>query len=52
MGIDMQVHYLWPIEREAINEFEKKWHDATGRFGGKIISNTISVMFGRYPIYI
>ncbi|CAI8605937.1 unnamed protein product [Vicia faba] len=40
-------NYLWPIEREAINEFEKKWLNATGRFGGKIISTTISVMFGR-----
>jgi len=46
------VHYFWPIEKEAMNEFEKKWHDVTGRFGGRIISNTISVMFGRYPIYI
>lgn len=42
-----RVNYLCPIERETINEFEKKWQDATGRFGGKIISNTISVMFGR-----
>ncbi|KAK7320694.1 hypothetical protein VNO77_30399 [Canavalia gladiata] len=42
-----QVHYFWPIEKEAINEFEKKWHDVTGRLGGRIISNTISVMFGR-----
>ncbi|NP_001242617.2 AFG1-like ATPase family protein [Glycine max] len=42
-----QVHYFWPIEKEAMNEFEKKWHDVTGRFGGRIISNTISVMFGR-----
>ncbi|TKY58153.1 Lactation elevated protein 1 [Spatholobus suberectus] len=42
-----QVHYFWPIEKEAINEFEKKWHDVTGRLGGRIISNTIPVMFGR-----
>lgn len=42
-----RVNYLWPIERETINKFEKKWQDATGRFGGKVISNTISVMFGR-----
>jgi hypothetical protein len=44
----MQVNYLWPIERETINEFEKKWHNAIGTFGGKIIPETISVMFGRY----
>ncbi|MCH99397.1 AFG1-family ATPase [Trifolium medium] len=43
----MQVNYLWPIESETINEFEKKWHNATGTFGGKIIPDTISVMFGR-----
>ncbi|WJX09835.1 peroxisome-assembly ATPase [Trifolium repens] len=42
-----RVNYLWPIERETINEFEKKWHNATGTFGGKIIPETISVMFGR-----
>ncbi|CAL5206348.1 unnamed protein product [Lathyrus oleraceus] len=42
-----RAHYLWPIERETINEFEKKWLNATGRFGGNIISTTISVMFGR-----
>ncbi|XLR28629.1 hypothetical protein S83_056529 [Arachis hypogaea] len=42
-----QMHYFWPIEPEAANKFEKKWHDVTGRFGGRIISNTISVMFGR-----
>ncbi|QCD99385.1 P-loop containing nucleoside triphosphate hydrolase [Vigna unguiculata] len=43
-----QVHFLWPIEKEAINEFEKKWHDVTSRLGGRIVSNTtISVMFGR-----
>ncbi|KAK7293789.1 hypothetical protein RJT34_16663 [Clitoria ternatea] len=42
-----QVHYFWPIEKEAINEFEKKWHDVTSRSGGRIISATISVMFGR-----
>lgn len=48
----MQVSYFWPVEREAVNEFEKKWHDATGRFGGEIISETISVMFGRYTVNI
>ncbi|XP_004498664.1 uncharacterized protein [Cicer arietinum] len=42
-----RVHYLWPIERETIDEFEKKWHNVTDTFGGNIISNTISVMFGR-----
>ncbi|XP_068471589.1 uncharacterized protein [Phaseolus vulgaris] len=41
------VHFFWPIEKEAINEFEKKWHDVTSRLGGRIVSNTISVMFGR-----
>ncbi|XP_061376442.1 uncharacterized protein LOC133318456 isoform X2 [Gastrolobium bilobum] len=42
-----QVHYFWPNERKAINEFQNKWHDVTGRLGGRIIPNTISVMFGR-----
>ncbi|XP_020230300.1 putative ATPase N2B isoform X2 [Cajanus cajan] len=42
-----KVQYFSPIETEAINEFEKKWHDVTGRLGGRIISHTISVMFGR-----
>ncbi|XP_019447543.1 PREDICTED: lactation elevated protein 1 [Lupinus angustifolius] len=39
--------YFWPIEMEAINKFEEKWHDVTSRLGGRIVSNTISVMFGR-----
>ncbi|XP_058724853.1 uncharacterized protein LOC131596263 [Vicia villosa] len=42
-----RAHYLWPIERETTNEFEKKWLNATGQSGGKIISTAISVMFGR-----
>ncbi|BAT82318.1 hypothetical protein LR48_Vigan462s000900 [Vigna angularis] len=43
-----QVHFFWPIGKEATNEFEKKWHDVTSRYGGRIVSNTtISVMFGR-----
>ncbi|CAI8594427.1 unnamed protein product [Vicia faba] len=42
-----RANYLWPIESDAINEFQKKWLNATGQFGGKIISTTISVMFGR-----
>ncbi|KAK7384725.1 hypothetical protein VNO78_30426 [Psophocarpus tetragonolobus] len=42
-----QVHYFWSIDKEAINEFEKKWHEVTSRLGGRVISNTISVMFGR-----
>ncbi|KAK7260873.1 hypothetical protein RIF29_27172 [Crotalaria pallida] len=42
-----KVHYFWPTDREAINKFEEKWHDVTGRLGGRIMSNTISVMFGR-----
>ncbi|XP_027329869.1 AFG1-like ATPase isoform X2 [Abrus precatorius] len=44
-----QVHYFWPIEKEAIKEFERKWHDVTGRLGGRIISNTISVMTLEVP---
>ncbi|KAL2318088.1 hypothetical protein Fmac_031964 [Flemingia macrophylla] len=42
-----KVQYFWPIEMEAVNEFEKKWHDVTGSLGGRIFSKTISVMFGR-----
>ncbi|KAK4274426.1 hypothetical protein QN277_017646 [Acacia crassicarpa] len=42
-----QVHYFWPLSRDAVNEFERMWHDVTGRMERKIVSNTISVMFGR-----
>ncbi|KAF7817241.1 AFG1-like ATPase isoform X1 [Senna tora] len=42
-----QVHYFWPLGRDAVNEFENMWQDVTGRMEGRIISRTISVMFGR-----
>ncbi|XP_058113178.1 uncharacterized protein LOC131256137 isoform X2 [Magnolia sinica] len=42
-----QVHYFWPLDNQARNEFEKMWHEAVNQSGGSIISDTIPVMFGR-----
>ncbi|KAI4337329.1 hypothetical protein L6164_015760 [Bauhinia variegata] len=42
-----QAHYFWSLERAAVNEFEKMWHDVTSRLGGRVICSTIPVMFGR-----
>uniref|UniRef100_A0A5B7ANM5 Putative ATPase N2B isoform X1 n=1 Tax=Davidia involucrata TaxID=16924 RepID=A0A5B7ANM5_DAVIN len=42
-----QVHYFWPLDSVAVKEFENMWDDVTRQFGGRVISNTIPVMFGR-----
>ncbi|XP_058113184.1 protein AFG1 isoform X3 [Magnolia sinica] len=44
---EIQVHYFWPLDNQARNEFEKMWHEAVNQSGGSIISDTIPVMFGR-----
>ncbi|EEF46981.1 atpase n2b, putative [Ricinus communis] len=42
-----QVHYFWPLESNAVKEFEKIWCQITDQLGGEIVSATIPVMFGR-----
>ncbi|GAV88371.1 AFG1_ATPase domain-containing protein [Cephalotus follicularis] len=42
-----QVHYFWPSDSSSVSEFEKMWCQVTKQLGGRITSNTISVMFGR-----
>ncbi|KAI3982002.1 hypothetical protein MKX01_018908 [Papaver californicum] len=43
-----QVCYLSPLDDETAKEFEKMWSKVINQSGGKIVSNTIPVMFGRY----
>ncbi|KAH9760717.1 AFG1-like ATPase family protein [Citrus sinensis] len=42
-----QVHYFWPLDDNAVRQLEAMWCQVTNHFGGKIISSTIPVMFGR-----
>ncbi|KAL9440062.1 hypothetical protein AB3S75_018844 [Citrus x aurantiifolia] len=42
-----QVHYFWPLDDNAARQLEAMWCQVTNHFGGKIISSTIPVMFGR-----
>lgn len=48
LGINIQVHYFWPLDDQAFKEFEKIWCEITNQCGGRIISSTIPVIFGRY----
>ncbi|PIA65637.1 hypothetical protein AQUCO_00100860v1 [Aquilegia coerulea] len=41
-----QDHYFWPLDENALTEYEKMWSEITNQTGGGITSNTISVMFG------
>ncbi|KAF8389103.1 hypothetical protein HHK36_025788 [Tetracentron sinense] len=42
-----QAQYFWPLDRNAIKEFEKMWCKITNESGGRISSSTVPVMFGR-----
>ncbi|XP_068648558.1 uncharacterized protein [Aristolochia californica] len=42
-----QIHYFWPIDALALEEFEKMWCQIIEESGGRIVSCTIPVMFGR-----
>lgn len=43
----VQAHYYWPLNEITLEEFEKTWGEVTDQYGGRIISKTIPVMFGR-----
>ncbi|XP_073128674.1 uncharacterized protein [Henckelia pumila] len=42
-----QAHYFWPLNSIKKSEYEQTWSMITGRLGGKVISQTLPVMFGR-----
>ncbi|KAJ8637578.1 hypothetical protein MRB53_011845 [Persea americana] len=42
-----QVCYFWPLDDQAFKEFEKMWCKIINESGGRIVLNTIRVMFGR-----
>uniref|UniRef100_A0A7N0U7T1 AFG1-like ATPase n=1 Tax=Kalanchoe fedtschenkoi TaxID=63787 RepID=A0A7N0U7T1_KALFE len=42
-----QVQYFCPLDSRQCEEFEKMWTEVTQQYGGRITSETISVMFGR-----
>lgn len=47
----LQVHYFWPLECGKKKEFENRWHELTRLSGGRVVSETIPVMFGRYSSF-
>eukprot|EP00268_Persea_americana_P043103 TRINITY_DN4321_c0_g1_i3.p1 TRINITY_DN4321_c0_g1~~TRINITY_DN4321_c0_g1_i3.p1 ORF type:complete len:316 (+),score=25.01 TRINITY_DN4321_c0_g1_i3:77-1024(+) len=47
LGINIQVCYFWPLDDQAFKEFEKMWCKIINESGGRIVLNTIRVMFGR-----
>lgn len=40
-------NYFWPLDKDAHNLLELKWQHLVSEAGGKIVSATIPVMFGR-----
>ncbi|KAI3977655.1 hypothetical protein MKX01_004188, partial [Papaver californicum] len=44
-----QVLYLSPLDDEAAKEFEKMWSKVINQSGGKIVSNTIPVIYLEVP---
>lgn len=42
-----QVHYFYPLDKKALQEFDKVWYEVTKQYGGVVTSKTIPVMFGR-----
>ncbi|KAK3212301.1 hypothetical protein Dsin_017007 [Dipteronia sinensis] len=42
-----RVHHFWPLDSNALKEFETMWSQVTNQLGGQIMSQTIPVMFGR-----
>lgn len=42
-----KAHYFWPLDGIAFKKFEEMWHEVINQSGGKVISSTILVMFGR-----
>ncbi|KAJ8436743.1 hypothetical protein Cgig2_009717 [Carnegiea gigantea] len=42
-----QVHYFYPLDSKALQQFEKMWSDIISQYGGVVTSETILVMFGR-----
>ncbi|XP_051129387.1 uncharacterized protein LOC127250251 [Andrographis paniculata] len=42
-----QTHYFWPLESTRVKEFENAWNTIVSEQGGKVTSQTLSVMFGR-----
>ncbi|PHT79044.1 hypothetical protein T459_17096 [Capsicum annuum] len=45
--MQLQVHYIWPLNSNINREFEDIWNKISKQAGGGIISHTIPVMFGR-----
>ncbi|XP_073042531.1 uncharacterized protein [Primulina eburnea] len=42
-----QAHYFWPLNNIKKSDYEHTWSMITGRLGGKVVSQTLPVMFGR-----
>ncbi|XP_010670641.2 uncharacterized protein LOC104887655 isoform X1 [Beta vulgaris subsp. vulgaris] len=42
-----QIHYFYPLDSKALQEFDKMWYEVTSHYGGDVTTKTIPVMFGR-----
>lgn len=42
-----QDQYFWPLDSKSSRHFDNLWSEITSESGGKMISETIPVMFGR-----
>ncbi|PIN23983.1 putative ATPase [Handroanthus impetiginosus] len=42
-----ETHYFWPLNSTKIEEYENMWNKIVRQSGGKVISQTLPVMFGR-----
>ncbi|XP_073283495.1 uncharacterized protein [Primulina huaijiensis] len=42
-----QAHYFWPLNNIKKSDYEHTWSMITGQLGGKVVSQTLPVMFGR-----
>lgn len=46
--MDVQTHYFWPLKSTNTKEYENMWNKIVEESGGRVTSQTLPVMFGRY----
>lgn len=46
-----EAYYFWPSDSDRKWDFENRWDELTRLSGGKVTSETIPVMFGRYSSF-
>lgn len=46
--VDVQTHYFWPLDSTITIEYDSMWNKIVAESGGRVASQTLPVMFGRY----